>query len=151
MLVFKCKIKILIIIQITCILYHFKANTLYFKYSWIIKPKLTSLASMALILHSIFERNISLAFQARLIFLSKVLCNIRAILAIRSVLALYALDNVYRYSLLIWVYVRNLTCAKALEYAVPPNSPGAHVQVFPWQKTQTQNLFKASENFKLDY
>ena len=80
---FRCKIKILIIIQLTYILYHFKHN-------WIIKPKQTSLASMALILHSTFERNISLAFQARLIFLPKILCNIRTILAIRSVLALYS-------------------------------------------------------------
>ena len=89
MLVFKCKIKILVIIQLTYILYHFKTNILYFKYSWIIKPKQTSLASMAVILHSTFERNISLAFQARLTFLSKVSCNIRAILVIRSVLELY--------------------------------------------------------------
>ena len=41
MLVFKCKIKILLIIQLTHILYHFKANCLYFKYSWIIKSKQT--------------------------------------------------------------------------------------------------------------
>ena len=40
-LVFKCKIKILKIYQLTYILYHFKANYLYFEYSWIIKSKQT--------------------------------------------------------------------------------------------------------------
>ena len=84
MLVFKCKIKILIFIQFTYILYHFKAN-------WIIKSKQTSLASISEMLHSTFEINISLAFQARLIFLSKLSCNILEILAIRSVLRLYCL------------------------------------------------------------
>ena len=90
MLVFKCKIKILLIIQLTYILYHFKANCVYFKNSWIIKSKYTSLDRMTIILHSTFERNISLAFQARLIFLSNVSCNnIKAILSIRYVLTLY--------------------------------------------------------------
>ena len=41
MLVFRGKIKILIIYQLTYILYHFKADSLYFKSSWIIKAKQT--------------------------------------------------------------------------------------------------------------
>ena len=88
MLVFKCKIKTLLIIQLTYILYHFKGNCLYFKNSWIIKSKYTSLdrMTMTVILHSTFERNISLAFQARLIFVSKVSCNKKVILSIRYVL-----------------------------------------------------------------
>ena len=53
MLVFKCKIKIFTIYQLKYILYHFKVN-------WIIKSK-----------HLSFERNITLGFQPRIIFLSK--------------------------------------------------------------------------------
>ena len=41
---FKCKIIILLIYQLRYILYHFKANSLYFKVNWIIKAKQTSLA-----------------------------------------------------------------------------------------------------------
>ena len=55
MLVFKCKIKILTIIQLTYILYYFKANSVYLKYSWMIKSNK----------HSTFERNMSLAFLAQ--------------------------------------------------------------------------------------
>ena len=41
MLVLKCKIKLLIITQLTYISYHFKADSLYVKFSWIIKGKET--------------------------------------------------------------------------------------------------------------
>ena len=70
MLVFKCKIKILIIYQLTHILYNFKANSLYFKYSWIIKAKQTSLAHINWKCHSSWEINIPLTLRVRGILIS---------------------------------------------------------------------------------
>ena len=46
-----------------------------------IMSKQTDMASVSKILHESFERNISRACKARLIFLSKVECNISEILA----------------------------------------------------------------------
>ena len=75
MLVFKCKIKILIIYQLTYILYHFKANYLYFKYSWIIKAKQTSLAHINWKCHSSWEINIPLTLRVRGILISQALVS----------------------------------------------------------------------------